>query len=264
MSDEHFDDLDAPWHGRRDALYDRVVQRGRWLQWRRRALVASVLAVVFIVPTSAIAASRQSHPVTVFGLTLGHEAAPATTTTTAAPPTTVRHVVPPPRRTTTTTVAGGTTTTIAGCHNSTDPKCGAFSLTTPPPTDPLLVYDSYTPSTPVNGEPVTLAVRAVDGTATLVVDWGDGTIDRSATQFSPSCQPPTGLWSLPFITLNPVTPTPTHTYATPGAYTVHIEASVCGIYTHLQGTTTADILITVGDASATTTTTTTIATPPSS
>jgi len=260
VNDEHFDDLDAPWRDRRDALYDRVVQRGRWLQWRRRALVAGMLAVVFIVPMTAIVASQQSHQVQVFGFTLGHEAAPSTTTT-AAPPTTVHRVVPPARGATTTTIPGETSTTIAGCHDSYDPKCGPFSWITPPPTDPLLAFDAFTPAAPVNGDVVTLNVRTITGDE-ISVDWGDGSVPYPK---APSCPNPTGPWTPPTITLTAPTSPPTHTYAAPGAYTVHIEATVCGVDTHLPGSTTADVLITVGDASATTTTTTTtIATPPSS
>ena len=264
MNDEQFDDLDAPWRDHRDALYSRVVQRGRLLQWRRRALVAGVLAALFAVPAVAvIAASQSSHQVEVLGFTLGHASPPATTstTTTTVPRPVVsqprRRVIPPKKQ---------VVTPVPGCHESVEPKCGAFSWITPPPKDPLVVFDSFTPAAPVNGETVTLSLRAIAETSGYFVDWGDGSYDRHATEFNASCQTPTGPWAPPAVQPIAVTPAPTHTYNAPGAYTVHVEATACGIGLHLPGTTVVDVLVNVGDASASTssTTTTTVPTPPSS
>ncbi len=165
------EELPPELRNRRDAIYERVVRRGRFLRRHARARGATTIAVVVALlgGSLAVAVGQTHHDrrVVTLGTTTTSEPArpePSASTRPTVPPTT--HA-PPTTATTPTTnprVTGraGPTTTSLTCHNSHDPACGPLRFVPRFVNAPATVNITSTPAKPLVGQTVTFRVHIAD------------------------------------------------------------------------------------------------------
>jgi hypothetical protein len=255
MTDD-FDD--APWVDHRDELYSRVVKRGRFLQFRRRSIVAGSVVAALLLPIGAIAATGRIRDNSAGVAHPGADKTTTTTTTTlpSSDSTNGGVVVPPVSPSTAPSVGPGESTTttsttpgtVPGCHNSYDAACGEFRWDPAPP-DPNPIGKSLSYRLLGAGE-VQFPMVFNGEIASYEIDYGDGSDPyyNSPYPAPTECDPtqpltnPTGLWSWQADDHSAVEG---HTYATGGQYTVTVTVRPQQFFCHPSAFTESTLTVTV-------------------
>ena len=151
--------------GRRDAIHDRVIKRGRARRLQRRLVVAVAIVVAVGLPVAAVGLNARDK-----GVRQVQAVAPRdeiTPTTLAEPSTTASSTTSAP--TTSTTIEVPTTpsvpdltTTTSACRNSTDPACGPFYYDPPITNEPATMDVSIEPVAPAVGQGVAFTLHVTD------------------------------------------------------------------------------------------------------
>lgn len=236
---------------------------------RRRVVffAASITAAVGLVAAVAATGSRNAGPVRVSAGAEGEDSSataivPDSSATTVSDDAATSTTEPP-----TTTSDPGVTSTTAGdddrgtveavadapeCRDSYDPGCGPFYWDpAPAPNQPLVLeIVSVSDTTPDVGQEIEVVVHAFDPDASSVYgcgeNWGDG-------QASVCCVgSPSGMygpWTPPAAQAGDTTFTSSHSYESPGTYTVSLGAtSFSGEwYGPYGGQESVQVVITVSD-----------------
>lgn len=163
-------------------------------------------------------------PTTAVPTTSGEVAAATTAVEESRPP--ITEPLPP---TTVAPAAPETTTPAPQCRNSADPACGEFRWDPAPgPNEPLTASFVDVPATVTAGEPVTLFVAWSDPDATLTFD----NFSAEGVALAPSCavERRYGPWTPPEPAGGSGELSYTHTFASPGTYTVIVSlgTGTCG------------------------------------
>jgi hypothetical protein len=219
-------DDDVPDEGRpAEEVLGQVLQRGRQLRRRHRLAVratgaiAVVTCMLGVVAAVSVAGPGPARVVRAAGTPTTSPSVPETTTeapTSAVSQTTTTSAVVPAHKPT-------TTSSTLVCHNSSDPRCGPFRWDPDPgPNQPLTVQVTFSPEHPHAGEPVTFHVIASDPDAKIIghgLEFSDA--PRPMLAPAATCEfNRFGPWTPPPAAPDRETFEETHTYASPGTYSV--------------------------------------------
>lgn len=266
---------------RRDEILRHATGRGMRLRIRRRAVMAAVVVIALSATVGAVAAlaggdhqprvatspepdstlettsTTISDSTTTDAPTADSTSADSSPATDAPPTTGVTDTTSVPVA----TDPGASDTTALVCHNSYDPGCGPWSLTSTPVNRPLELTVDHS----VTGPTVKLHVHASDDAAVdacMRVTWGDGEFSSGPSRFGctaaglcPTFPQRYGPWDPPPPTLNAISIDFAHTYKTAATLTITVDAdsaAACSPDQYYASVATSKLVVTVTGATATT------------